>query len=213
VQLLANLVEGSVPDVAASGAATGIETGQHAVLVRRSRVGRSKPANATPSAATAFSACRPEDAKSYPNKMFELSGFRDAITAGNWRHRNLLGTLCIRRSLVGVGAPRRTSGCWRRHEGPLFHWPISSFTQGRADYLPRKLATNRDGRKAQRTPPRGLRRRGLPATEILAKPRTRRLAKYAKYYSKLLVVFHVQMPWQSIIMGSKREDISVEDNL
>jgi hypothetical protein len=37
VQLLANLVEGSVPDVAASGAATGIETGQHAVLARRSR--------------------------------------------------------------------------------------------------------------------------------------------------------------------------------
>ena len=70
-----------------------------------------------PSAATAFSACRPEDAKSHPNKMFELSGYRDATTAGNWRHRNLPGTLCIRPPLVGVGAPRRTSGCWRRHEG------------------------------------------------------------------------------------------------
>jgi hypothetical protein len=46
-------------------------------------VGRSKPTNAARSAATAFSACRPEDAKSYPNKMFELSGFRDATTAGN----------------------------------------------------------------------------------------------------------------------------------
>ena len=117
---LQTLVEGSVPNVAASDAATGIETGQQLRFSHRG-VGRSKPTNATPSAATAFSACRPEDAKSYPNKMFELSGFRDATTAGNWRHRNLLGTLCIRRSLVGVGAPRRTSGCWRRYEGPLFH--------------------------------------------------------------------------------------------
>lgn len=95
--------------------------------------------------------------------------------------------------------------------GPLFHWPIS-FTQGREDYLPRKLATNRDGRIRRRKEPlQGS--RGLPATEILAGPRTRRLARYAKYYSKLLVVFHVQMLWQSIIMGSNREDISVEDNL
>ena len=104
---LQNLVEGSVPDVAASGAATGIETGQQLPLSHAAAgVGGSKPANATPSAATAFSACRPEDTKSYPNKMFELSGFRDATTAGNWRHRNLLGTLCIRRSLVAVGAPK-----------------------------------------------------------------------------------------------------------
>ena len=88
-----------------------------AVAVLAEGVGRSRPTSATPSAATAFSACRPEDAKSHPKKMFELSGFREATTAGNWRHRNLLGTLCIRRSLVGVGAPRRTSGCWRRYEG------------------------------------------------------------------------------------------------
>lgn len=85
---LQTLVEGSVPNVAASGAATGIETGQQ-LRFSHGGVGRSKPTNATPSAATAFSACRPEDAKSYPNKMFELSGFRDATTAGNWRHRNL----------------------------------------------------------------------------------------------------------------------------
>jgi hypothetical protein len=74
--------------------------------------------------------------------------------------------------------------------GPLFHWPISSFTQGRADYLPRKLATNRDGRIRRKEPLQGVSGGGASlATEILAKPRTRRLAKYAKHYSKLLVVF------------------------
>ena len=48
--------------------------------------------------------------------------------------------------------------------GPLFHWPISSFTQGREDYLPRNLATNRDGRIGRKEPLQGC--RGLPATEI-----------------------------------------------
>jgi hypothetical protein len=77
---LANRME----HAAASGTAAGIETGQQLPFSHAAAgVGRSKPTNATPSAATAFSACRPEDAKSYPNKMFELSGFRDATTAGN----------------------------------------------------------------------------------------------------------------------------------
>jgi hypothetical protein len=40
--------------------------------------------------------------------------------------------------------------------GPLFHWPISSFTQGRADYLPHKLATNRDGRIRRKEPLQGV---------------------------------------------------------
>ena len=39
--------------------------------------------------------------------------------------------------------------------GPLFHWPIS-FTQGREDYLPRKLATNRDGRIRRKEPLQGV---------------------------------------------------------
>ena len=40
--------------------------------------------------------------------------------------------------------------------GPLFHWPISSFTQGREDYLPHKLATNRDGRIRRKEPLQGV---------------------------------------------------------
>jgi hypothetical protein len=46
--------------------------------------------------------------------------------------------------------------------GPLFHWPISSFTQGRADYLPRKLATNRDGRIRRKEPLQGVSGGGPP---------------------------------------------------
>ena len=41
--------------------------------------------------------------------------------------------------------------------------------------------------------------------QIPVNAENRRLAKYAKHYSKLLVIFHVQMACQSIIMGSKME--------
>jgi hypothetical protein len=93
--------------------------------------------------------------------------------------------------------------------GPLFR--LAYRTQGRADYLPRKLATNRDGRIRRKEPLQGgLSRRGLPATEILA---TRRLAKYEKYYSIIVGRLSRANGWQSIIMRSKRKDTSVEDNL
>jgi hypothetical protein len=75
--------------------------------------------------------------------MFELSGFRDATAAGNWRHRNLLGTLCIRRSLVGVGAPQRTSGCWRRSSAVVY---LSS-CRWRWGPLPPSVEMGREGVK------------------------------------------------------------------
>ena len=163
MQLPANLVEGSVPNVGASGAATGIETGQQLPFSHAAAgVGRSIPTNATPSAATAFSACRPEDAKSYRNKMFELSGFRDATTAGNWRHRNLLGTLSIGRSLVGVGAPRRTSGCWRHHEGAAL--PRANIVHRGARGLPTPQSSPRTVTAAQsaKNPSKGSQAAGPP---------------------------------------------------
>jgi hypothetical protein len=67
--------------------------------------------------------------------------------------------------------------------GPLFHWPIS-FTQGREDYLPRKLATNRDSRIRRKEPLHG------SAGGASLQPKSWRSQepagwrKYAKHYSK-----------------------------
>ena len=78
---------------------------------------------------TAFLRLSPEDAKSYPNKMLGLSGFRDATTAGNLRRQKSSGNPLHQALTCRSGRPpKRTSGCLRRHEGPVFHWPISSFT-------------------------------------------------------------------------------------
>ena len=54
--------------------------------------------------------------------------------------------------------------------GPLFHWPIFSFTQGRADYLPRKLATNRDGRIRRKEPLQGVSGGGPPCNRNPGNP-------------------------------------------
>jgi hypothetical protein len=178
VQLPANSVEGSVPNVAASGAATGIETGQQLPFSHAAAgVGRSIPTNATPSTAPAFSARLPEEAKSYPNKMFELSGF-ETRNCGNWRLKSS-GNPCIRRSLVGVGAPHRRAAAGTPQGAALR--PIS-FTQGARDTCLASSPRTVTSHKAQRTL-NDLRWRVLPTTEILTKARTLRLAKYPKYIS------------------------------
>jgi hypothetical protein len=138
--------------------------------------------------------------------MFELSGFRDATTAGDWRHRNLLEPSASGAHLSSGRAPKDERLLETPMRGPFFHWTIS-FTQGREDYRPRKLATNRHGRGVSAG-------RATASIQIPVNAENRRLAKYAKHYSKSLLVFsRVNAVNISYNLNKEGKDISIEYNL